>query len=1064
MSRLVFLPDCGTEISTENEGLVRQSADTTHLSDLAQQLLFRQEPSASAVDAAYRGAMACALLLDSWQDVSVRVTIMTVDASATCFSQWVTAARPPEERKTPLRLVLLEKEGHRELLGMVDAQDGLTLAPQPGDVFSLLPERVTWVDREKRRFLNPLPMLSEADSDLLLRRLHQMNLTGMKFSSLKAALTQRLTDQREKMTRNDPQSLERLSVRAAAALSMMTFPGFSIRAERSALNTGNALLKCFTDKTIGANEGLARQEILLLHGKPFARTSRVMGWTDTNLPDESDTLDRVAQELALMEEKSAAWNRSLADSVQEYLLSRADNALLPTVREVLTALKEQAEQNSLHTETLVTLTYPWQEDSAAVQMLLHQALGAVSSSLHHPFSAHLTCMTTCQLGDQTLRACSLLEDAVMLPPLSAELSQAVAETPSLLMPNSFSYHLEEDDSITASFVLRGESEVRLERLYSQDETVFLEHPPRIAVYPCVPIDDWRLYHVLVKGGDADVSALSHGEWQRVSSGEGWHVLSVPAYPSCLTLSKDGETLGAIPNLLEKEEPPRKSAQAVASLDIGASSTAVTLLLDGQRVSSYHRPLLRMLLLNPDEPTDDIMMSLTRTSDDLPTAVILTGRGDAPLTDGFVYQPESILQLSEAAEHQLVTGFKWRSDSTGTRARCLLLRQLMTDTALTALLHGAASLSWHVAMEDDMGEEGRSAMLEAVQAGVEVASEASGLQPKGKPVLSVPESIALGTYLRGEGGIRGGCAALDVGAGSVRAAVYLQSRIRPDRLTNIPFGTHGMLYDLYARHPERLAYDFGGCASPDLLASARHLHTAFAASSDTQAHLGKLCLILDRFLHDHAEILSIHLNACANAGQATYLQSGAAEYIGGALFAIGLMTADVQADSMRNHFLPAQLPVVLSGGGAKLLNLLPGGLVQSLPQLVSVAMGRTYAASSISIQPLPAGKHCISLGMSAVHDVQDSPDTPELSLKQSFSEQMLTLMQTLCMLCPAHMWLLHPGLFDGVGRMTRAGLDTIRRVAAQQYGEDEELPSLVMKFLSVLRQTEVAEDQPVQPGN
>ncbi len=1064
MSRLVFLPDCGTEISTENEGLVRQSADTAHLSDLAQQLLIRHDPSAVAVDAAYRGAMACALLLDSWQDVSSRVTVMPVDASATCFSQWVTSARPPEERETPLRLVLLEKDDRRELLGMVDAQDGLTLAPQPGDVFSLLPERVTWVDREKRCFLNPLPMLSEADSDLLLRRLHQMNLTGMKFSSLKAALTQRLTDQREKLTRNDPQSLERLSIRAAAALSTMTFPGFSVRAEQSAPNTDNVLLQCFTDKTIGVNEGLARQELLLLHGKPFARTSRVTGWTDTNLPDESDTLGRVAQELALMEEKSPAWNRALADSVQEYLLSRTDNALLPAAREVLTALKEQAAHHSLHTETPVTLTYPWQEDSAAVQMLLHQALGAVSSSLHHPFSDRLTCMTACQLGDQTLRACSLLEDAVMLPPLSAELSQAAAETPSLLVPDTFSYHLEEDGSITASFVLRGEGEIRLERRYSPDETVFLEHPPRIAVYPCVPMDDWHLYHVLVKGGEADVSALSHGEWQRISSGEGWHVLSVPTYPSCLTLSRDGETLGAIPNLLEKEEPPRKSAHAVASLDIGASSTAVTLLLDGQRVSSHHRPLLRMLLLNPDEPMDDIMMSLTRTSDDLPTAVMLTGRGDVPLTDGFVYQPESFLQLSEADEHQLVTGFKWRSDSTGTRARRLLLRQLMTDTALTAFLQGASSLSWRVAMEDDMGEEGRLAMLEAVQAGVEAASEASGLQMKSKPVVSVPESIALGTYLRGEGGIRGGCAALDIGAGSIRAAVYLQSRIRPDRLTNIPFGAHGMLYDLYAHHPERLAYDFSNCASPDLLASVQHLYAAFSASSDTRAHLGKLCLMLDRFLHDHAEALSIHLNARANAGQVTYLQSGAAEYIGGALFAAGLMAADVQADSMQNHFLPARLPIVLSGGGAKLLNLLPGGLAQSLPQLVSAAMGRTYAASSISIQPLPAGKHCISLGMSAVHDAQSSPDTPELSLRQSFSEQMLTLMQTLCMICPAHMWLLHPGLFDGIGRMTRAGLDTIRRVAAQQYGEEEELPSLVMKFLSVLRQTEVAEDQPVQPGN
>lgn len=113
----------------------------------------------------------------------------------------------------------------------------------------------------------------------------------------------------------------------------------------------------------------------------------------------------------------------------------------------------------------------------------------------------------------------------------------------------------------------------------------------------------------------------------------------------------------------------------------------------------------------------------------------------------------------------------------------------------------------------MGDGGRRAVLDAAESGAAAATIASGLAPvPGTERVSwTTETAALGAYLRGEGGIHGGCAALDIGAGSIRAAIYLQNRTTPERSANIPYGTQLTLYETYANHPERIEYDFGGCS-------------------------------------------------------------------------------------------------------------------------------------------------------------------------------------------------------------------------------------------------------------
>lgn len=156
MSKLLFLPDRnGREKESDGAGLVRLSADTSEMAALAKRMVIRQETGEITPDAAYQGAMALALLLDSWQGTDVRLAVRTIDAQKSRFASWVMAARPMEQRNQPIRLLMLVKDQQEALLGRVEAENGLTLAAQMGDIWDMLPERATWVNREDKCFRQP---------------------------------------------------------------------------------------------------------------------------------------------------------------------------------------------------------------------------------------------------------------------------------------------------------------------------------------------------------------------------------------------------------------------------------------------------------------------------------------------------------------------------------------------------------------------------------------------------------------------------------------------------------------------------------------------------------------------------------------------------------------------------------------------------------------------------------------------------------------------------------------------------------------------------------------------
>lgn len=76
----------------------------------------------------------------------------------------------------------------------------------------------------------------------------------------------------------------------------------------------------------------------------------------------------------------------------------------------------------------------------------------------------------------------------MLPPLSMEMAKTVAENPTALALDAFRYQVEEDGSVTASYLLRARGEVRFVRTYAPDEQLYLETR---RWWRCTHVRRWR---------------------------------------------------------------------------------------------------------------------------------------------------------------------------------------------------------------------------------------------------------------------------------------------------------------------------------------------------------------------------------------------------------------------------------------------------------------------------------------------------------------------------------------------------------------------------------------------
>ncbi len=1051
---LIFLPDrTGRDTLTPVTGFVRLGADEGALQDLAERLTVRgNREMARADETTWRGNLALVLLADVWADADMRVSVLTADASSSSFAAWVMASQP--EGTDCIRLVLLEAGGKRRLLGIADREYGLVLPATETDWTGVLPERVRWFDGAMG---DPVPYLTELDRMLLQKRIRLMGLGGPRVSAFLADLENAGARERDALREGDETALAQWQTRAQAVHGLGDFASFAVREEKYAAGQGNALVRCFSDTDITDGDLALESRVYLWDGVAFAVSDSRMGLAPSWETDQTDALLQMDAEIAMMVEQSAAWARRTARSLSDWLEKRR-LTLIPAVREQGDTLRARLSDLGRQVQSTVTLTWPWDASCGAVQALLREALGeGWMDAAHAPFADRLTKLTGHALGDLVLQGCCACADGVLLPPLSREMARcaALAGDGEGLAADALRFEPREDGGITASFLLRGVGEVRMQRTYTVDEMLVLakEASPTVAVWPCVPLDGWHAYHVFARGG-ATVLALREGEWASCEAAESWNCLQTETYPACLCVMQGEQCLGALPNRLPDCRVTR-TGEALAAIDLGTSATTAVLTLDGRNVAIREEPLTRLLSAPEDMPEDELLLSLTPRAA-VPTAVVLTGEGDALFTDGHIAAAMTCGDVALRDAGTLRTALKWRADGDSVRARRILMQQVMQGLSLSAMLEGAANIRWRITIPDEMDDDGRRDMLDMMSDLAIATAKRTGLPlTAGKPgVAWAEEATALCAYLRGEGGVRGSFTALDMGSAGTKMHLWLHGQTRPTAGAVVLEGTQTLLLSALRAHPEMLAYDFADHPDEALRSAMQALEYQLGQANLSLAESDKAALMLSVLLSEYRQPITQHLYGRASVQRPTYMQSVLLENQAAMMFVAGLMLEQVGSDTLINHKLPEDMTICLTGHGAWLLDSLTPAQRNALQQIPRRVMRLDNPVRFISLKAAPQPGFATARGLADARDLEHLLDVPVIRTRASFSQLMRDMLLQFIAHYPLHAWVLHEGLFDQAGALTPEGEETIRQVAARCYGDGEDIPASVIAFVRDLRQLPV----------
>ena len=1081
MPELIFLPDRdGTDRLSSGAGLTRMDGRANAvLTDFSARMLTREASSETdtAEMAAWRGALAAALLLNVWDGVETTLRILTMDERTSPFAAMVMAARPLRERQDPLRLVLLEKGSARQVLGLISRRRGLTLAADLGDLSHLLPERVTWYDRKNSRFLDPTPLLNERDGELLVRRLHLLRLQSAEVNAFVADLIREQGREGHAVAQSDAEALDRLflRVKAVAGLKGEGFEALTVREERYITPAAEPLLRCFTDAPGLTGEALGVQRTYCWKGVPFAKTSAALGLRGTNHPREQEALQMIRQELALLEEHSRRWQTDAAGRIRAWLSSASEGrAFSPAAKEAIENRLQDMEEAARQPQQTVVLTWPWDEASDAAHLLLRESLGEAFAFTGSPFAPKLTRLTGASnaLGDTALRlTCRIGEDS-FLPPLSPELAACLYQVPEGqgFVTEQFYLMPEEDGSITASFLLRGTGETALVRRYAPEEIVTLDQIPTIAVWPCIPFADerWKAYFVYLHGAGVTVKALDDGGWIEASpEGRDFAALRTTRYPVCLTVWQGETCLGALPNDLPAARPEPAGA-AVVAMDIGASGVSMMLRMGDQSELLEAPCLLRTLLSGGDAPIAEEFIAPTDIASVLPTCLLLSGDGSQPLTDGRLFTPEEPAGVLNARYTLLSGSLSWRGDATGSRARELMLHQIMLQAALAALLRGATSVSWRLALPGVGGATLWQRWIDPANALAEIVAGETGLPLTltGRPVSWAPAYRALGAHLRDEA-VRGSFLALDFSGGGTSAHLWMRTMNRPAAGFSLQGGMQALLLGALREHPSLLTEDFADCADEALQSDLAGLLSQLQHTGQALAQMDRALLLLDLLLDRHAPAMTAHMNARLASGRMTWLQALLLEHFAMSLLLAGLLLEQAAGDAMLSHLLPEELTFCLSGRGSHLLAAMPASLENSLARFVHAAMSERHPVRSLLLRQSPESKLDVCRGLCQMSllslSAKEETPLPPIRTGESFAELVMRFLILLRGAYPQACELLHPGLFGMQGLLTAAGEASVRHAAAQRFLDGEDIPSSLAATLHDLRLPVEAAQPPAPLG-
>lgn len=1064
MPELIFLPDRdGTDRPSKGAGLVRMEGTAREaITSLTSRLLLPPAPGQTEEEAAaaWRGALAAALLLCLWDGVETTLRVWTLDENASPFAAMVMAARPARERSDPLQLLILEKGECRKTLGLVSRRKGLRLAADLADLSELLPERVCWYDRKTKRFLDPTPLLSEQDAELVVRRLHLMRLPDPEVNAFVADLIREQGRESRSVAKYEAEALDRLYQRVRVVTGKETFSALSVQEERYTLPEREPLPACFLgDRPVGGGTPEV-QHVYLWKGVPFARTSATLGLRGTNHPQEDKALEAIVSELALLDEHSRRWQKDAVERIRAWLHEEeGKRTFSQAAAEGLRNRLEQLEEASREPQGIVALTWPWPEDSDAVRFLLRENLGDALAFAGSPFPDVLTKLEGAvdALGDTALRmSCRVGADAY-LAPLSPQLAACLSSAPEGqgFVPEQLYLLPEEDGGMTASYLLRGQGELALTRRYASEEIVTLtaEETPTVAVWPCVPFRDggWKAYFTYLHGEGLTLRVFSEGEWISATTGEnGWAVAESTAYPSCVLIERNGLCLGALPNALPflSVEP---AGPAVAALDLGASCVTAMLHLGETTEPVGGSCMVRTLLDGGAAPLAEEFIAPRAETAAMPLCAVLTGEGSKPVLDGRRYVPESIEEAINCRQPLYSVSLSWRGDETSARARELLMHQIMLEVALEARRRGATSLTWRLAMPEAGGKAVWQRWMDPVIVLADVVAQESGLPlTLNAPAVSWTLAYqALGACLR-DSVAHGSFAAVDLGGGGTSAHLWLRAMNRAAAGFSLQSGMQALLLGAVAEHSEQLEQDFSDCAEESLRQDLAAVAGEIKHAGASLRQMDRAVLLIELLLDMHAPAMAAHMNARYVQGRMTWLQALLLEHFALAMFLTGLMIEDASEQATLSHLLPEQLTLCFSGRGNELLLSMPAAAEGD--RFLRAGLRADHPLRSILRYQSARSKLDVCQGlcrMPALEEQLDAePDTPPLKTKESFAALIMRFLTLLRAVWPQACGWLHPTLFTAQGFLSPEGEDTVRHVAAQRYGDD--LPTALEAALRDLR--------------
>lgn len=1021
--RLLLLPDDeGSMPLPEGNGMLR--VDEATVRQTAEHM--RVKLSASGSDAlpawektrlrlsqgdvgAWRGALAAALLMDAW-DCGCRLEMVDYAPGDSEFVRSALSA----SGKNVLHLAVLCRDGDMRVLGIADAELALVLPASGARLLGVVPERLTWYDRDKGHFTDPCRLLTQTDRALLLQRLAVLRQTPEIAAFADAVREREVFAEAEALSAESWQNAMKAVIALVpegAALGMeKEVPGY----HRGAV--GNALLKCLGVNT--PETKVRERAVYCWKGVPFAWENDRVGVE--LMPGQEAAAAEMAQTLALLLRYSRRFSRALPERINAYMAERsmdfslkAQDLLVAWCAAVLDGAVKPPEQLVLD----ATQRLPEAVEQALLAEYLPEPLAQASRA---PFTPRLTLFENTSAPGALYQVRLDEHTYSLLTPLSEGMADAVARYgwPGGASPQECVRISQSPTGVEVTLLLVPDGQVQVHRTYPMEEMNLLSasDAPDIAFWPAVAEETgWHTYWLTLRG-TMEARCLDRGQWLTLrSEADAFRVLETGSLPQCVTLYGSDGCLGALFCQLTASQR-NHMGEAVVALDAGSTGTAVAMLLGGQ-VQPLALPPLTCTLLGALDASCPLPQ--TALGPVIPTAVRLweDGKEPRPFMQGTL-PPEDAWE-----DDTIDADLLWRGDTRAMHARKLYFRQLALLCTFHAMMCGADTVSWRITLPSAMARDGRARLLREIASACSFAEHESGLpRTPDTGVELLRGSLAAGLQIRNSGLLRGAFALLDVGGSCASMSLWLRGMNRPAAEFQAQWGVTAMLLPDMMEDPTLLERELGSAWNGLPKERLRALAIpGMAAWSHNR-------LLVDQVLGPWLPQSCDYMNACFRAAHPLRTQALLLLGYAALMTLTGCALEQVRQNPMLNDFLPPELQLCLCGRGTLPLARMDPALSGLMASFVRIPMSWDHPVRMLGMTLSASPKLEAVLGVGMLRGLtEDAPDSdllpvmPLLHLAVRFLAQFRAAY-------PQHSELLFPGMFDQEGRFAKEAEGRITRAA------------------------------------